>query len=80
MKLPSRKKAAADGVRRDKDIGRLGVIMVLGGAQEAKTFFGDFEIARAVVGIRRLVAVRLRFAHIKNVSEGWNPSEKLLEM
>ena len=31
--------AAFDGVRRDENISRLGVKMILGGAQESKTFF-----------------------------------------
>jgi hypothetical protein len=63
-------KIAADGIGRDEDIRRLRVEMILGRAQEPEAFFRDFEIARAVVGIRRLVAIHLRFTHIKNVSEG----------
>ena len=36
---------AFNRVRRDEDIGRFRMKMVLRGAEESKTFFGDFEIA-----------------------------------
>ena len=56
--------AAADGVRRDKNIGGFGMEMILRRAEESETFFGDFEIAGAVVGIWRFIAVCLRFTHM----------------
>ena len=37
-------KIALDGVRRDENIRRFGMEMVLGGAEKTETFFGDFEI------------------------------------
>ena len=43
---------ALDGVRRDKDVAGLWVIVVLSGAQKAKSLFGDFKKARTVIGGR----------------------------
>ena len=42
-------KAAPDGVGRDKDVRRLRMIMVLRGAQKPEAFFGNLQIAGAVV-------------------------------
>jgi hypothetical protein len=55
-------KAAANGVGRDKDVGRLGMKMAGRGAQEAETLLGNFQIARTVIG--RFIVVVLCTAHI----------------
>ena len=58
-----------DAVRRDKDVGGLGLEFVFAGAQEAKAFLGDFEVAgtyfrRALLLLGLLML--LWFAHICN--------------
>ena len=55
-------KVLLDGVRRDKDVGRFGLKMVLRRAQKTEPFLGYLEIARTVVGC----AIRL-CAHISTV-------------
>jgi len=52
--------AAADGIGRHENIGRLGMKMVLRRAQKSKALLGDFEIAGTVIG---LIAILLRIAH-----------------
>ena len=46
-------KVLLDGVRRDKDVGRFGVEMVIGRAKETEPLFRDFEVTGAI--LRRAV-------------------------
>ena len=55
-------KVAADGVGRDKNVGRLGMKMVGRGAQEAETLLGYFQVAGTVIG--RFIVVVFCTAHI----------------
>jgi hypothetical protein len=65
-------KIAADGVGRDEDVGRFGMKMIRGGAQEAEAFLGNFQVTGTVVGDFLPVAVWA--AHIVCVREGRNLS------
>ena len=74
MRLPSRRKLRRMVSGVTKMSRRLGMKMVLRGAQKAESLLGDFEIATAVIG---LVAIILRITHKMSFCRSRNPSEKI---
>src|ERR1051326_7385879 len=54
-------KIPLDGIGRHEDVGWFRMKMVFGGAQKAKAFFRDFQVARAVIVSLVLVVVSLTF-------------------
>src|ERR1051326_2408805 len=54
-------KIPLDGIGRHEDVGWFRMKMVFGGAQKAKAFFRDFQVARAVIVSLGLVVVSLTF-------------------
>ena len=61
-----------DGVRRDEDVGRFGLKMVVRGAEESEPFFRDFQISGTVFRC----AIRLG-AHRSNCVVSERPSQRL---